>query len=168
MIRELSKLFRKCQKYVWSTLAKRKVAEFGSSINVNKKSVFTRQTKLGSNVHFNGITIQGKGRVTIGDNFHSGENILFITQIHNYHGDKIPYDSTYIMKDIAIEENVWLGTNVTILGGVTIGEGAIIQAGSVVVNDIAPLSIAGGHPAKIFSQRDSKHYNTKKELGLFH
>ena len=54
-----------------------------------------------------------------------------------------------------------------VLGGVTIGEGAIIQAGSVVVKDIPPLAIAGGHPAVPFKYRDKEHYYRLKELGQF-
>ena len=57
-----------------------------------------------------------------------------------------------------------MGSRVTILGNTTIGEGSIIQAGSVVVNDIPPLSIAGGHPATVFSKRDEVHYNECKKL----
>jgi len=54
------------------------------------------------------------------------------------------------------------------LGDVTIGEGAIIQAGSVVVNDIPKYTIAGGHPAKVFKYRDAAHYERLKEEGKFH
>ncbi len=54
-----------------------------------------------------------------------------------------------------------------VLGGVTIGEGAIIQAGSVFVKDIPPLAIAGGHPAVPFKYRDKEHYYRLKELGQF-
>ena len=93
---------------------------------------------------------------------------MMITQNHNYEGTKIPYDSSYICKDINIEDNVWLGSRVIILGGVTIGEGAIIQAGSVVVNDIPKYAIAGGHPAKVFSSRDKEHYEKLKSEGKFH
>ena len=50
----------------------------------------------------------------------------------------------------------------------TIGEGAIIQAGSVVVNDIDKFAIAGGHPAKVFASRDVEHYLKLKSEGLFH
>jgi acetyltransferase-like isoleucine patch superfamily enzyme len=92
-----------------------------------------------------------------------------ITQIHNYdYGDKIPYDDTYINKDVLIKDNVWLGSRVVILGGVTIGEGAIIQAGSVVVSDIPDYAIAGGHPAKVFKYRDKEHYNKLKRAEKFH
>ena len=67
-----------------------------------------------------------------------------------------------------IEDNVWLGNRVTILPGVTIGEGAIIQAGSTVVRDIEKYAIAGGHPAKVFKYRDIDHYEKLKNEGKFH
>lgn len=55
-----------------------------------------------------------------------------------------------------------------ILGGVEIGEGAIIQAGSMVCQNIPPYSIAGGHPAKPFKTRDIEHYKKLKAEGKFH
>lgn len=107
-------------------------------------------------------------KVTIGNNSHSGPGCLMISQNHNFDGGtKIPYDNTYIYKDITIEDQVWLGSRVIVLGGVTIGEGAIIQAGSVVVKDIPKYAIAGGHPCKVFSQRDIEHYEKLKALGEF-
>ena len=57
--------------------------------------------------------------------------------------------------------------NVIVLPGVTIGEGVVIQAGSVVVKDIPALSVAGGHPAKVFKTRDIEHYNELKNQKLF-
>ncbi|MGX9365623.1 acyltransferase [Desulfoplanes sp. PS50] len=92
-----------------------------------------------------------------------------ITQNHNFdHGTAIPYDSTYIYKKIVIKDNVWLGSRVIVLGGVTIEEGAIIQAGSVVVKDIPKYAIAGGHPATVFKYRDIDHYERLKAEGKFH
>jgi acetyltransferase-like isoleucine patch superfamily enzyme len=57
---------------------------------------------------------------------------------------------------------------VIVLPGVTIGEGAIIQAGSVVVKDIEKCAIAGGHPAKTFKYRDTEHYEKLKKEKKFH
>src|SRR5690606_29090416 len=96
---------------------------------------------LGKNTNFNGIHISDGGEVRIGSNFHSGKNCMIITKFHNYEGEMVPYDKTYIYKKVVIEDNVWLGNNVLILGGVTIGEGAIIQAGATVVKNIPPLGI---------------------------
>ena len=51
-------------------------------------------------------------------------------------------------KDVIVEEDVWLGCNVTILSGVTIGRGSTVAAGAVVNKDIPPYCIAGGIPAR--------------------
>jgi len=146
-----------------------KSKQSGTGLIVNGFSVVNRNTILGDNVNFNGMRIRGRGNVNIGDNFHSGKECLMISENHNFNkGSKIPYDHTYILKDIIIEDNVWLADRVIILGGVRIGEGAIIQAGSVVVRDIPKYAIAGGHPAKVFAERDIKHYLYLKENKQFH
>ena len=72
------------------------------------------------------------------------------------------------IKEVLIEDNEWLGNRVIILPGVSIGEGSLIQAGSVVVKDIPKYAIAGGHPAKVFSSRDKDHYEELKKEGKFH
>ncbi|MEJ2249419.1 MAG: acyltransferase [Candidatus Lokiarchaeota archaeon] len=124
-------------------------------IKPHSNTYLTNLTHIGKNCHFNGMKILGKGKVIIGDNFHSGEDILIITQNHNYDTSKsLPYDKTFNTKDSIIEDNVWIGSRVIILGGIKIGEGAIIQAGSVVVKDIPKFGIAGGYPAKVFKYRD--------------
>ena len=141
----------------------------GDNLHVNALSIVSTTTELGNNVNFNGIRISGYGKVAIGNNFHSGRDCLIISQNHNYDfGNALPYDYTYIIKDVVIDDNVWIGDRVIILAGVHIGEGAIIQAGSVVVSDIPPLAIAGGHPAKVFKYREKKHYyELKRENSFF-
>jgi chloramphenicol O-acetyltransferase type B len=157
------------KRWAFRSLVARQAKSFGRDLKVNGFSRVTPGTVLGNNVNFNGMTITGRGEVRIGDNFHSGEDCLMIAQNHNFdHGEAIPYDSTYIVKPIVIGDNVWLGSRVIVLGGVTIGEGAIIQAGSVVVSDIPACAIAGGHPAKVFRKRDVEHYERLKAAGKFH
>jgi len=148
----------------------KKVAKsVGKNLKVNGSSYVTPNTELGNNVNFNGMKIQGHGNITIGDNFHSGIDCMIITDIHNYYdGTAIPYDNTIISKDTIIKDNVWLGNKVMILPGVTIEEGAIIQAGSVVVNNIPKYGIAGGHPAKVFKSRNIEHYERLKKEKKFH
>src|SRR3569833_3289632 len=104
-------------------------------IRVNGWALIGRNVFLGNNVNFNGIKIFAgtKSRVQIGDNFHSGKECMIMALYHNFEGETIPYDTTNIDKDVTIEDNVWIGLRVIILGGATIGEGAIIQAGAVVV-----------------------------------
>lgn len=145
------------------------VASHKGEIFVGGYTRLSKNTYLGKNPSFNGLMINGIGKVVFGDNFHSGTGCLIITSIHNYDfGKKIPYDETHIEKPVTIQENVWFGDRVTILGKVTIGEGAIVQAGAVVVKDIPPGGIVGGNPAQIFKYRDMNHYNDLKNKKLFH
>lgn len=144
-------------------------AECGKALYVGGKSYVTENTYLGERVCFNGMAISGRGKVKIGDYFHSGTGCQIITSFHNYDSDDaIPYGNGYVHKDVTIGNCVWLGNNVIILGGVTIGEGAIIQAGSVVCKDISAYAIAGGHPAVQFKTRDKEHYKELKEKKAFH
>lgn len=154
-------------KAVFTFLVKRCALGHGEGLRVNGYSKVTRTTVLGDNVNFNGMSITGAGKVMIGNNFHSGKNCTILTSYHNYHGKSIPYDATLISKDVVIEDNVWIGMGVIILAGVTIGEGVIVQAGSVVVKSIPRLSIAGGHPAVVFSTRDKEHYELHKNAKNF-
>ncbi|HJM44385.1 MAG TPA: acyltransferase [Candidatus Poseidoniaceae archaeon] len=149
----------------FTKIVKKQVGKFGSDFKVNGMCRLNKSVIIKNNVNLNGMNVQGNGQVIIGNNFHSGKEILLITQNHNWkNAKKIPYDDEYILTKITIEDNVWLGSRVTIVGNTTIGEGSIIQAGSVVVNDIPPLSIAGGHPATVFSKRDEGHYNECKKM----
>lgn len=137
----------------------RKVSSCGSNLFIGGKVKINDNCHFGNFVSFNGLSITGTGKVTIRDHFHSGSNCIFITDIHDYdNGDRLPYGKAYITRDIIIDEYVWIGLNVIIMGGVHIGEGAIVQAGSVVVKDVPALAIVGGHPATVFKHRNKEHY----------
>lgn len=163
-----SKIKSVLNKVYYPKKIRRKAAKCGSNLYVGGKSFVTSSTYLGNHVCFNGMSISGNGKVKIGDYFHSGTGCQIITSFHNYEGKKIPYDETYIDKDVEIGKCVWLGNNVIILGGVTIGEGAIIQAGSVVCKNIPAYTIAGGHPATGFKHRDIEHYKMLEDRKLFY
>lgn len=163
----MKKLIKKMLTKMMTLVSLRGISH-GSGTMINFRCYFTSKTKIGNNCHFNGMKISGKGNVIIGDNFHSGKNIRILTTFHNFDkGEALPYDSTSYNKDVVIEDNVWLGESVMILGGVTIGEGAVIQAGSVVCKDVPPLAVAGGHPAIPFKYRNKDHYYRLKNAGKF-
>jgi chloramphenicol O-acetyltransferase type B len=151
------------QKYY--TLKVRNTAEdCGGGLLVRYPSQVTENTILGEDVSFNNVDIRGDGKVKIGNNFEGGPNILILTRNHAYDsGESLPFDDTYNRKTTVIEDNVWIGAEVTLVPGVTIGEGAIIQAGSTVVDDIPPFAIAGGHPAEVFDERNKEHYRKLKK-----
>lgn len=145
---------------LFTSLAIRKIGSYKSKPKVNFYSRFTKNTHIGNNCHFNGMIIRGNAKVIIGSNFHSGKDVLMINSYHKYdRGDAIPYDTRKMIdKDIIIEDNVWIGDRVILLGGVHIGEGTIIQAGAVIVKSISKYSIVGGNPATVFKKRDIKSY----------
>ena len=164
----IGNIIRRIRTKIFTLLCKGSAKQVGNGVHINHKCKFSRNTIIGNNCHFNGMRISGHGCVIIGDNFHSGENIRILTTYHNFdRGEAIPYDNTSYSKDVVIEDNVWLGESVMILGGVTIGEGAVIQARSVVCKDVPPLAIAGGHPAVPFKYRDKEHYDRLKAEGKF-
>ena len=141
----------------------------GENLSVGSFSCVNSNTYIGNNVSFNGLRIYGDGKVSIGNYFHSGIECLIITRNHNYdNGNAIPYDNTYIYKDVEIGDFVWLGSRVMILPGTKIGEGAIIQGGAVVHGKIPPYAIAGGNPAKVFKYRDIEHFKKLKAEGKFY
>lgn len=160
-------IYHRIRRFIFTEAVKMIAAETGPYLRVNNFSRVSRNTYLSNNVNFNGMKINGKGKVSIGQYFHSGEECIMITDTHNYEGEMIPYDNTDKVRDIIIDDFVWIGTRVTILGGVHIGEGAIIQAGAVVVNDIPAYAIAGGNPAKVFKYRDKEHFMELKTKGKY-
>ena len=167
-IRVFCKIRNMLNKYFWTYRAKRNIIQYGKDLRINAECLFSGKVYLGNNCNFNGMKIYGGGTVKIGNNFHSGIECMMITQNHNYEGEKIPYDETYIYKTVIIEDNVWLGNRVIITGNVCIGEGAIVAAGSVVCKNVPPYAIVGGNPAKVIKYRDINHYNQLKEEGKFH
>ncbi len=123
---------------------------------------------LGDYVCFNGMKILGGGSVYIGNYFHSGKECMINTQDHRYEGTEIPYDSEFTYKTVRIGDCVWFGHRVTVVGNITIGEGAIVAAGSVVCKDVPPCAIVGGNPAQIIKYRDKERYYRLKSEGKFH
>ena len=142
--------------------------EIGEGVRVLGYSTVNSNTIIGNNTVINTLQVIGNSSCQIGSFCHLARGLTIITSNHNYKGNGIPYDETVIEKPVNIGDFVWIGANVTILPGVEIGEGAIIQAGSVVRKNIPALGIAGGNPAEVFSSRDEKHYYQMKSQNLFY
>jgi acetyltransferase-like isoleucine patch superfamily enzyme len=93
-----------------------------------------------------------------------GPRLKIYTGNHNYDSDTLlPYDEVTIAKNVVIKENVWIGGDVTILPGITIEEGAIIGASTVVTKDVPKGAIVGGNPGKILKYRDLEKYDMLKK-----
>jgi acetyltransferase-like isoleucine patch superfamily enzyme len=92
--------------------------------------------------------------VTIGANTIIGAYSYIISANHRYESRELPIrDQGFMGAPIILENDVWLGTHVVVLPGVTIGQGAIIAAGSVVNKDVPPYEIWGGAPARFLKKR---------------
>ena len=93
-----------------------KVKKAGPHLHCAGPVHLTKHTELADHVCFNGAWASGNGRLVIGRYFHSGDGLRIFTRNHNYdHGEAIPYDATYIAKDVVIGDFVWIGARVILL-----------------------------------------------------
>ena len=108
---------------------------------------FGRNITIGENVFINACChFQDHGGVTIGDGCQIGHNVVFATLNHGLApGDRV---HTY-PAPITLGRNAWVGSNATILQGVTIGDNAVVAAGAVVTRDVAANTVVAGVPAKV-------------------
>jgi len=109
---------------------------------------------LGENVFINSnCTMQDQGGIFIGDNVLIGHNTCLLTLNHQEDPEK---RANLLPAPINIGNGAWLGSNVTVLPGITIGDGAIIAAGAVVTKDVEPDTIVAGVPAKVVRKVNEK------------
>jgi maltose O-acetyltransferase len=120
-------------------------------------------TAINANAHMN-----TEGGVKIGRYVHIGINLVIYSSNHNFRSTVgIPYDDSVINKPVSIGDFVWMGANVSIVPGVTIGEGAIVGMGAVVTKDVPECAIVGGNPAAVIGYRDREIFNKLKTEGRF-
>ena len=108
---------------------------------------FGRNIEVGEGVFINACChFQDHGGVTLGNGCQIGHNVVFATLNHYLEPEK--RKMTY-PAPIVLGKNVWVGSNATILQGVTIGDNAVIGAGAVVTRDVPANAVAAGVPAKV-------------------
>ena len=101
-----------------------------------------------------GALIDGRGGITIGDSVMIGPNAVIVSSSHQFDKVNVPMTSLdHIMQPLIIENDVWIGANTFVKGGLKIGKGAILAAGAVVEKDVPEYKIVGGVPAKIIGDR---------------
>lgn len=92
------------------------------------------------------LSLPGPGGITIGNGVLIGHNVVLATLNH----DPAPARRAWLHPaPIVIGDRVWIGSNATVLPGVTIGDGAIVAAGAVVTKDVAPNTVVAGVPARL-------------------
>lgn len=110
-------------------------ADFGKNITIGK-NVF-----INSCCHF-----QDQGGIEIGDGCLIGHNVVLATINHDLYPEN---NRVNHYAPIKLGKSVWVGSNATILAGVTVGDWAVVAAGAVVTRDVPPLTIVGGVPARV-------------------
>lgn len=99
------------------------------------------------------------GPVTIGNNVITAQHVGISGLNHGYTDISLPIrDQKCNVAEVVIEDDCWIGTNVVITSGVTIGKHSVVAGGSVVTKNVPPYTVVAGNPAKII-----KRYNP--ELG---
>lgn len=109
--------------------------DFGKNITIGK-DVF-----INSGCHF-----QDQGGIKIGDGALIGHNVVLATINHDLDPEE---NRKNHYAPITIGSHVWIGSNSTILPGVTLGDWSVVAAGAVVTRDVPPRTVAGGVPAKV-------------------
>lgn len=109
--------------------------DFGKNITVG------RDVFINACCHF-----QDHGGVTLGDGCQIGHNVVFATLNHELAPER---RHVTLPAPIVLGPRVWVGSNATILSGVTIGDNAVVATGAVVTKDVPPGAVVGGVPARI-------------------
>ena len=122
----------------------------GSSTHIGLKLYTYDNIILGALCVIDGdCTLDSRGRLTIGNNVNTSPEVMTLTAYHNPDAEEF----TGIEKSVMIEDYAWIATRAMILPGVTIGHGAIVAAGAVVTNNVAPRTIVGGNPDRVIRIR---------------
>ncbi len=126
--------------------------KIGAFVEIQKNAIIGARCKISSHTFIcEGVNIEdevfvGHGAMFINDNYPRATNDEGLLQ----------EEKDWLRKDlnILVKKRASIGSNTTILGGVTIGEGAMIGAGSVVTKDVPSYTVVAGNPAKILRKID--------------
>lgn len=128
--------------------------------------------EVGDDVYIglNPTLLASESKIIFGNKIMLGPNVTIMGGDHNTNqiGEYMFDVKTKLPENdlpVILEDDVWIGSGVTILKGVTIGEGAIVAACSLVIKSVPPYSVVGGVPAKVLKKRFTEEEILKhKEL----
>lgn len=122
---------------------------------------------IGANSNLGDYSFVGAaGGVRIGQNVLIGQRVSFHSEDHLFERTDLPIKAQGVRRrGIVVEDDCWLGAGVIVLDGVTIGQGSVVAAGSVVTRDVAPYSIVAGVPARWIRRRGDELPESDEEVG---
>ena len=131
--------------------------ECGQNVNIEHGAQFAYDLRIGDNSGV-GVNALISSHVTIGRDVMMGPDCMLFTANHGMDDLSIPMwrQESSEPKPIVIGDDVWIGARTIILGGVHVGNGSVIGAGSVVTKDVEPYSIVAGNPAKLIRKRTDR------------
>lgn len=155
----------------WMSVRKLLYRSLGASIGRNVQLHFKAEIRgicfltigNGSIIGDNAI-LDARNVLTFGENVNVSSNVSFYTEQHNYRDAQFRCNQTS-KQSIEVGDRAWIGPNVIVLPGVTIGEGAVCCAGCVVTKNVEPWSVVAGIPATKINSRPSKQtYEFKSKI----
>ena len=103
---------------------------------------------IGNNVFMNhNVSITCLGEIYVGNRVTIANNVVIVDHNHDYKGNS----GRFLIKDVVIGDNTWIGANSVILPGVSLGKNCVIAAGSVVTKSFPDNSVIMGSPAKVYN-----------------
>ncbi len=138
---------------------------FGDNVTIGKFALIRPTNQYGGNIG-EGLKVGNNsnigpfcyigcsGWIEIGHNVMMSPRVSLFAENHNYSDSNVPMkDQGVQRKPIIIEDDCWIASQSIILAGVTIGEGSVVAAGSVVTKDVPAYSMVAGNPAKVIKSR---------------
>ena len=137
--------------------------QIGDNTKIGTFVEIQKGAKIGKNCKISSHTFICEG-VTIEDNVFVGHNVTFINDLYpraTTASGKLQTDEDWTCIPTLVQKGASIGSSATLLSGITVGENAIIGAGSVVTKDVPPNTIVAGNPAKIIRRIKEKGQRLK-------
>jgi acetyltransferase-like isoleucine patch superfamily enzyme len=144
-----------------NTLKRLKKILFKSELEIHYKENF----RCGKNVFIGSGVFYCQGGLTLDNHIIIANDLLVLTSEHCFEEcDSFPFNNKIKLLPVHIKRGVWIGSRVTILPGVVIGEHCIVGANSVVTKSLEPFGIYAGNPARLIKFRDSSELSKMEDI----